>query len=61
MVLDTAWRIVLPVTSMSILGVVADSILDSGPWLGLLGLMIGFVFASVLVKHQAGDDGHAEK
>jgi hypothetical protein len=61
MIFDTAWRIVLPVAAMAVLGILADAYFDSKPWLALLGVAVGFVFASILVKHQVADEFHDEK
>jgi hypothetical protein len=60
-IFDTAWRIVLPGAGMAGVGILADSYLESGPWLALLGLAVGFVLASVLVKHQTADEFGEEK
>lgn len=61
MLLDTAWRIGLPVAAMSTLGILADSYFDSKPWLALLGLAVGCAFAGILVKQQAIDAPDDEK
>jgi putative F0F1-ATPase subunit (Ca2+/Mg2+ transporter) len=50
--LDTTWRIAVPVILFSLVGIFADRHLGSKPWLTLLGVVIGFVFAALLVKRQ---------
>ena len=51
----TGWRIVAPVILMVAVGAVGDSILRSKPWMTLIGLVIGFMLASILVKRQSPD------
>jgi hypothetical protein len=48
--LDTTWRIVVPVIIFSALGIFADIQLDTRPWMTLAGIVIGFVFAGLLIK-----------
>jgi F0F1-type ATP synthase assembly protein I len=50
--LDTTWRIAVPVVIFAVLGIVADKQFGSKPWLTLLGMVIGFVFAGLLLKKQ---------
>lgn len=50
--LDTAWRIAVPVALLAVGGIFADKSLNSAPWLTLLGMVLGFVFAGLLVKKQ---------
>jgi F0F1-type ATP synthase assembly protein I len=50
----TVWRIAVPVAGFVAAGAVADDYFGSSPWLALVGVVIGFVLASLLVKHQAG-------
>jgi F0F1-type ATP synthase assembly protein I len=50
--LDTSWRIAVPVVLFASIGIFADIKLGSKPWLTLLGTIIGFVFAGVLLKEQ---------
>jgi len=50
--LNTAWRIAVPVLIFSIVGIFADKHWDTAPWLTLLGLVVGFVFAGLLIKEQ---------
>jgi F0F1-type ATP synthase assembly protein I len=50
--LDTAWRIAVPVIMFAALGILADRSFGSKPWLTLLGMVVGFVFAGLLIKRQ---------
>ncbi len=59
--LGIGFRIILPVVLMVIVGAIGDSILRTKPWMTLIGLVIGFVLASMLVKRQGPDAGIAVK
>ena len=50
--LDTTWRIATPVILFTVLGIVGDRHFGSKPWLTLLAVLIGFLFAVLLVKRQ---------
>jgi len=50
--LDTTWRIATPVILFTVLGIVGDRHFGSKPWLTLLSVLIGFLFAALLVKRQ---------
>lgn len=50
--LDTTWRMLVPVLFFAGFGILLDVTLHSGPWLTLLGTCIGFFFAVQLVKKQ---------
>lgn len=50
--LNTAWRIAVPVLLFAVAGLLLDRKLDSAPWLTLLGTVVGFGFAYLLVKKQ---------
>jgi len=49
---DTTWRMTVPVVLFVFLGIFADINLRSTPWLTLLGMVVGFYFANVLVRQQ---------
>src|ERR1700754_2711043 len=49
---DTTWRISVPVLLFAGAGIVADRSWGSKPWLTLLGTLIGFGCAALLVKRQ---------
>jgi F0F1-type ATP synthase assembly protein I len=49
---DTTWRMAVPVVLFAGLGIVADRSLGSKPWLTLLGVIVGFACAGLLVKRQ---------
>ena len=49
---DTAWRIATPVLLFAGIGIFIDKKIDSAPWITLLGVVIGFVGAGLLVKKQ---------
>lgn len=50
--LDTAWRIAVPVVLLAAAGIFADIALGSAPSLTLLGMVLGFVLAALLLKKQ---------
>lgn len=50
--LDTTWRIATPVILFTALGIMGDLRFGSKPWLTLLCVVIGFVFAGLLLKRQ---------
>lgn len=50
--LDTTWRIAVPVVIFAVLGIVADKQFGTKPWLTLLGMIVGFGFAGLLLKKQ---------
>ena len=49
---DTTWRIAVPVVLFAGLGIFLDRSLESKPWLTLIGTILGFICAGVLVKRQ---------
>lgn len=49
---DTTWRMAVPVVLFAGLGIIADRSLATKPWLTLLGTIIGFAGASVLIRYQ---------
>jgi F0F1-type ATP synthase assembly protein I len=53
--LDTTWRIAIPVIVFAGGGLLADKQLESAPWLTLLGMVIGFLFAGLLIRKQLAD------
>jgi F0F1-type ATP synthase assembly protein I len=50
--LDTAWRIAVPVLIFAGIGIFVDVNAETKPWFTLLGTLVGFVFAGLLVKKQ---------
>lgn len=50
--MNTAWRIAVPVLLCAVGGLLLDRKLDVAPWLTLLGTAIGFGFAFLLIKKQ---------
>jgi F0F1-type ATP synthase assembly protein I len=50
--LDTAWRIAVPVILFASAGIFVDQKADSAPWFTLLGTLLGFVVAGYLLKQQ---------
>lgn len=50
--LDTTWRIAVPVVLLAGIGIVADRTWHTKPWLSLAGMALGFVCAAYLVKQQ---------
>lgn len=59
--LDTGWRIIVPVVIATFFGAILDAALGTKPWLTLVGLVIGFLVAGTLVKHQAPEVEAAAK
>lgn len=53
--LATGFRIFIPVILMVFVGAIGDSILRTKPWMTLIGLVIGFMLASIFVKRQGPD------
>lgn len=49
MLLETTWRIAVPVILFTGIGIFADLHLKTQPWLTFLGVIIGFVLACVLI------------
>ena len=49
---DTTWRMAVPVLIFAGIGLLIDKAVDTAPWLTLLGMLIGFYFAALLVKQQ---------
>lgn len=49
---DTTWRMTVPVMIFAFIGIFADIRLNTKPWLTLVGAIIGFYFAFVLIKRQ---------
>lgn len=54
--LDTTWRMTVPVVIFAGIGIFLDLKLGTEPWLTLLGALIGFGFAIDLVKRQITRD-----
>ena len=64
--LDTTWRIAVPVILFAAIGIFADKHLGTKPWLTLLGVLIGFTLACLLVRRQllaseAEDEAESKK
>ena len=49
---DTTWRIAVPVVLFAGIGIFIDIKAHTKPWLTLLGVVIGFIFAGLLLKQQ---------
>lgn len=50
--LDTTWRIAVPVIILAAIGIVLDKHFHTAPWMTLGGMAIGFGIAGLLVKRQ---------
>lgn len=59
--LGTGWRIILPVVISVAFGAFGDTRFGSKPWLTLIGLVVGFMVAGLLVKRQVPDGGVVTK
>ena len=57
---NTTWRIAIPVLIFAGGGLYVDRQLESAPWLTLLGMVIGFIIAGMLIKKQLADVELAE-
>ena len=49
---DTTWRMFVPSIGMTLLGVWLDTVFTTMPWLMIIGIIVGFAFAILLVKKQ---------
>ena len=49
---DTTWRMFVPSIGMTLLGVWLDTVFTTKPWLIIIGIIVGFAFAILLVKKQ---------
>jgi F0F1-type ATP synthase assembly protein I len=58
---STGWRIVTPVVLLVFIGAIGDTQLGSKPWLTLVGLVVGFMIASLLVKQQGSSTEASSK
>lgn len=50
--LDTAWRVAIPVIAGAAAGIFIDRQAETKPWMTLLGVLIGFALAGLLLKKQ---------
>jgi len=50
--LDTTWRIAVPVVVLALAGIFVDRKVGSKPWATLTGALLGFVIAGWLLKRQ---------
>lgn len=50
--LDTTWRIATPVILFTVFGIIGDRHFGTKPWLTLLSVLVGFIFAVLLIKRQ---------
>ena len=49
---DTTWRMFVPSIGMTLLGVWLDTVFTTKPWLMIIGIIVGFAFAILLVRKQ---------
>ena len=49
---DTTWRMFVPSVGFTLLGVWLDSVFGLKPWLMIVGIILGFAMAVILVKRQ---------
>lgn len=49
---DTTWRAFIPTVGFTILGLVADKLFGTKPWLMILGIILGMALAVWLVRLQ---------
>lgn len=50
--IDTAWRIAVPVVLAAVIGIIGDRSFNTAPWLTLAFTAAGFVVAGLLIKKQ---------
>ncbi len=51
---DTTWRMFVPSVGFTLLGVYLDEKFQTSPWLMIIGVLIGFLGAFLLVREQIG-------
>lgn len=49
---DTTWRMTVPVVIFTFIGIFFDRTFNTIPFLTLVGMIVGFYFAVVLIKRQ---------
>jgi hypothetical protein len=49
---DTTWRMFVPTIGFTLVGLYADTMFGTKPWLMVTGIIIGSIFAGLLVKKQ---------
>ena len=49
---DTTWRMFVPSVGFTLLGAYLDGLLQTKPWLMIVGIVVGFFGAFLLVKFQ---------
>ncbi|MDB5176535.1 MAG: hypothetical protein JWN75_203 [Candidatus Saccharibacteria bacterium] len=54
---DTTWRMFVPIIGIALLGIWADHTFATKPWMTVVGIIIGVVIASVLVRRQLQQSG----
>ena len=52
---DTTWRMFVPSVGFTLLGVWLDSVFGLKPWLMIVGIILGFAMAAILVKRQVDE------
>jgi F0F1-type ATP synthase assembly protein I len=50
--MDTTWRIAIPVVIFAGIGIMADRKFETSPWVTLTGMVVGFFVAGALLKRQ---------
>jgi F0F1-type ATP synthase assembly protein I len=50
--LDTTWRIAVPVVFFAVGGIIADRHFHTAPWITLMATVFGFIIAGLLLKRQ---------
>lgn len=49
---DTTWRMFVPTIGLTVAGVVLDNRLHTKPWMTLIGIGLGTLIATLLVRRQ---------
>jgi F0F1-type ATP synthase assembly protein I len=60
-VANIVWRVLLPVVALVALGAVCDKAFGTKPWLTLIGAVVGFMTAVMLVRRRVGNPEAADK
>lgn len=49
---DTTWRMFIPTIGLTVAGLVIDKLLYTKPWIMIVGMIVGTLFAYLLVRRQ---------
>ena len=49
---DTTWRMFVPTIGLTVLGLLIDKQFHSTPWVMSIGIVLGIILATILVRRQ---------